>query len=293
MVRVTWKSIGSISPEAKRGNRRNRRNVKSAILVPTRVTTRLTSRLAVSLPTVGPPSPRHQTGALSLKTVAGSRAYPSGPSACGFTDFGHVALAASQDFPVDELPEGRVDPRLHLGFFPVLSEPPGPEGVLRPLQPARPIVVAQDAALSHVVAVGTKEHHVEGEGHFGAPAGSGGHVIEDSDELGLFHEDLADPMELLIEVVHHARLEIVLEGLDLAAREVHGDDDGRNDRHRLDEREQLRETDVDHWGPDGRRASSTLRRAGTGTTVDIAEGLLHRSGLRRGIMWRGSALCRP
>src|SRR5256886_3946730 len=71
------------------------------------------------------------------------------------------ALAASQDFPVDELPEGRVNPRLHLGFLPVLPEPPGPEGVLRPLQPARPIVVAQDAALPHVVGVGTEEHHVE------------------------------------------------------------------------------------------------------------------------------------
>src|SRR2546426_12027378 len=71
----------------------------------------------------------------------------------------------SQNFPVDEVPEGRVDPRLHLGFLPVLPEPSGPEGVLRPLQPARPIVVAQDAALSHVVAVGTKEHHVEGKGN--------------------------------------------------------------------------------------------------------------------------------
>src|SRR5207249_6777896 len=38
--------IGPISPDAKRGNRKNRRNVKIAILVPTRVTTRLTSRLA-------------------------------------------------------------------------------------------------------------------------------------------------------------------------------------------------------------------------------------------------------
>src|SRR5437667_5471720 len=178
MVRVTWKSIGSISPEAKRGNRRNRRNVKIAILVPTRVTTRLTSRLAVSLPTVGPPSPRHQTGALSLRTVAGSRAYPSGPSACGFTDFGHIALAASQDFPVDELSEGRVDPRLHLGFLPVLPKSSGPEGVPRPLQPARPIVVAQDAALSHVVAMGTKEHHVECEGHLGAGGRDRGTVVE-------------------------------------------------------------------------------------------------------------------
>src|SRR5207247_10698177 len=97
----------------------------------------------------------------------------------GFTDFGHIALAASQDFPVDELSEGRVDPRLHLGFLPVLPKSSGPEGVPRPLQPARPIVVAQDAALSHVVAVGTKEHHVEGEGHFGAPAGGGGDIVED------------------------------------------------------------------------------------------------------------------
>src|SRR5947209_16142856 len=91
-----------------------------------------------------------------------------------------LSSGASQDFPVDELPEGRVDPRLHLGFLPVLPEPSGPEGVLRPLQPARPIVVAQDAALSHVVTVGTKEHHVEGEGNFGAPAGGGRHIVEDS-----------------------------------------------------------------------------------------------------------------
>src|SRR5438105_2519765 len=35
-----------------------------------KVTTRLTSRLAVSLPTVGPPSPLHQDWRLSLRTVA-------------------------------------------------------------------------------------------------------------------------------------------------------------------------------------------------------------------------------
>src|SRR2546430_4223382 len=72
------------------------------------------------------------------------------------------ALAASQDFPVDELPEGRVDPRLHLGFLPVLPEPPGPEGVLRPLQPARPTVVVQNAALSTVAGVGTEDSYREG-----------------------------------------------------------------------------------------------------------------------------------
>src|SRR5438132_7546522 len=202
-MRVTWKRIGSISPDAKRGNRKNRRNVKITILVPTRVTTRLTSRLAVSLPTVGLPRRCTRTGALSLRTVAGSRAYPSGPSACGFTDFGHVALAASQDLPVDEFPEGRVDPRLHLGFLPVLPKPSGPEGVLRPLQPARPIVVAQDAALSHVVGVGTEEHHVEGEGHLGAEVGDGGIIVQDFDELGFLHEDLAHSVELLIEVIPH------------------------------------------------------------------------------------------
>src|SRR5947209_9308777 len=59
-IRVTWKRTGSISPEAKRGWRKNSRNVKIAMLVPTSVTTRLTSRLAVSFPTVGPPSPLHQ-----------------------------------------------------------------------------------------------------------------------------------------------------------------------------------------------------------------------------------------
>src|SRR2546425_8287827 len=87
------------------------------------------------------------------------------------------ALTASQDFSVDELPEGRVNPRLHLGLLPVLPKPSGPEGVLRPLQPARPIVVAQNAALSHVVGVGTEEHHVEGEGHLGPEVGDRGIVI--------------------------------------------------------------------------------------------------------------------
>src|SRR2546426_4789076 len=94
------------------------------------------------------------------------------------------ALAAFQDFPVDEVPEGRVDPRLHLGFLPVFPKPSGPEGVLCPLEPTRPIVVAQDAALSHVVAVGTEEHHVEGEGHLGPEVGDRGIVVEDPDELG-------------------------------------------------------------------------------------------------------------
>src|SRR6267143_3773840 len=166
--------------------------------------------------------------------------------AFGLTDSATLALGTHQNFPVDELPEGRIDPRLHFRFLPVLPEPSGPEGVLRPLQPARPIVVAQNAALSHVVAVGAKEHHVEGEGNLGAKFGGGGHVVEDPDELRLFHEDLADSMELLIEVVHDARLGIGIEGLDLAARKVHGDDDGHDNRHRLDESEQLREADVDH-----------------------------------------------
>src|SRR5213594_5265035 len=107
--------------------------------------------------------------------------------ASGVRDSAPRALGTHQDFPVDELPEGRVDPRLHLGFLPVLPKPTGPEGVLRPLQPARPIVVGQDAALSHVVAMGTKEHHVEGEGHLGAKVGDRGIVVEYPDELGLLH----------------------------------------------------------------------------------------------------------
>src|SRR2546426_3062391 len=167
------------------------------------------------------------------------------------------ALAASQDFPVDELPEGGVDPRLHLGFLPVFPEPPGPVGVLRPLQPARPIVVAQDATLSHVVGVGTKEHHVEGEGNLGAKVGDRGIVVEDPDELGFLHEDLAHPVEFLIEVVHDACLGVHLERLDLKAREVHGDDDCRDDRDGLHEREQLREPDVHH----GVRTTSPVHQA--------------------------------
>src|SRR2546425_8813155 len=166
--------------------------------------------------------------------------------ASGLTDWAKVVLGTHQNFPVDELPEGRVDPRLHLGFLPVLPEPSGPEGVLRPLEPARPIVVSQDAALPHVVAMGTKEHHVEGESHLGAAGGGGGHVVEDPDELRGLHEDLAHPMELLIQVVHHARLGIGIEGLDLAARGVHGDDDGNDNRDGLGEREELGETDIDH-----------------------------------------------
>src|SRR2546430_6019716 len=39
------------------------------MLVPTRVTTRLTSRLAVSFPTVGPPSPLHRDARSITKTV--------------------------------------------------------------------------------------------------------------------------------------------------------------------------------------------------------------------------------
>src|SRR2546427_1649471 len=265
-ISVTWKSTGSISPEVKRGKRKNSRNAKIAILVPTSVTTRLTSRLAVSLPTVGPPSPLHQDWrsimtpvmnafasiAPGLHPAERSDTYPRNASAAmsgsGIRPHGFRSrrLGTSQDLPVDEVPEGRVDPRLHLGFLPVLPEPSGPEGVLRPLQPARPIVVGQDAALSHVVGVGTEEHHVEGEGHLGAKVGDRRIVVEDPDELGLLHEDLADPMELLIEVVHHARLGIGIEGLDLAARKVHGDDDGQDNRDGLDEREELGETDIDH-----------------------------------------------
>src|SRR5438094_4808653 len=78
--------------------------------------------------------------------------------------------------------------------------------------------------------------------------------------LRLLHEDLPDPVKLLVEIVHDARLEIGLERLDLAAREVDGDDDGRDDRNRLDEGEELGETEVGHWRPDGKRASSRLRR---------------------------------
>src|SRR5438309_2473537 len=177
--------------------------------------------------------------------------------AFGLTDSATLALGTHQNFPVDELPEGRVYPRLHLGFLPVLPEPSGPEGVLRPLQPARPIVVAQNAALSHMVAVGTKEHHVEGKGHLGAKVGDRGIVVEDPDELGLLHEYLAHPVELLAEVVHDARLGIGRERLDLSAREVHGDDDGHDNRDGLDEREELREPDVHH----GARTTSPVHQA--------------------------------
>src|SRR5205823_1771587 len=86
------------------------------------------------------------------------------------------------------------------------------------------------------------------------------HVIQNPDKLRLLHEALADSVKLLIEIVHDARLEIGLERLDLAAREVDGDDDGRDDRNRLDEGEELGETEVGHWRPDGKRASSRLRR---------------------------------
>src|SRR5213594_2231880 len=166
--------------------------------------------------------------------------------ASGLTDSASWALGTHHDFPVDELPEGRVDPRLHLGFLPVLPEPSGPEGVLRPLQPARPIVVGQDTALTHVVGVGTKEHHVEGEGHLGAEVGDRGIVVEDPDELGLLHEDLAHAVELLIEVVHDACFGVRLQRLDLKARKVHGDDDGRDDRDGLHECEEFGETEIDH-----------------------------------------------
>src|SRR5438445_5454367 len=169
--------------------------------------------------------------------------------ASGLTDSAPWTLGTRQDFPIHELPEGRVDPLLHLGFLPVFPEPSGPERVLRPLQPARPIVVAQDAALSHVVGVGTEEHHVEGEGHLGAKVGDRRIVVEDPDELGLLHEDLAHPMELLIEIIHDARLGIRRERLALSAREVHGDDDGHDDRDGLDEGEELGEPDVDHAVP--------------------------------------------
>src|SRR5947199_10624577 len=110
------------------------------------------------------------------------------------TDSAPWALGTHQDFPVDELPEGRVDPRLHLGFLPVLPEPSGPEGVLRPLQPARPIVVGQDAALSHVVGVGTKEHHVACESHLGAEVRDRGIEGTDPDELGILLEYITSTM---------------------------------------------------------------------------------------------------
>src|SRR2546427_8768838 len=68
-ISVTWKRPGSIAREAKRGWRKTSRNVKIAMLVPTSVTTRLTSRLAVSLPTVGPPSPLRHDACSIIKTV--------------------------------------------------------------------------------------------------------------------------------------------------------------------------------------------------------------------------------
>src|SRR5437870_3793634 len=169
--------------------------------------------------------------------------------ASGLTDSAPWTLGTHQNFPVDEVPEGRVDPRLHLGFLPVLPQPAGPEGVLRPLEPARPIVVAQDAAFSHVVGVGTEEHHIECESHLGAEVGDGGNVVEDPYELGFLHEDLAHSVELLIEVVHDTCLGVRLERLDLKPREVDGDDDRKDDRDGLDEGEDLRETDVDHGAP--------------------------------------------
>src|SRR2546425_7706380 len=265
-ISVTWKSTGSISPEVKRGKRKNSRNAKTAIAVRPSVPTRVASRLAGSVPTVGPPSPLHQDWLSIMTPVMNAFAsiapglhpaeradtYPRNASASmsgsGIRPHGFRSrrLGTSQDLPVDEVPEGRVDPRLHLGFLPVLPEPSGPEGVLRPLQPARPIVVGQDAALSHVVGVGTEEHHIEGEGHLGAKVGDRGIVVEDPDELGLLHEDLAHSVELLIEVVHDACLGVHLERLDLKAREVHGDDDGRDDRDGLHECEEFGETEIDH-----------------------------------------------
>src|SRR5436309_4502525 len=71
-------------------------------------------------------------------------------SGIGLADSIRGGLGASQDFPVDEVPECRVDPSLHLGFVPVLPEPSLLEVVLRPLEPAGRIAVAQDAALAHV-----------------------------------------------------------------------------------------------------------------------------------------------
>src|SRR5881409_1206114 len=74
----------------------------------------------------GPPRYSTRSGALSIRTVEpGSRARPSGPFADGFTESDHGALATSENLPVDELLERRVDPGLHLGFLPVLPEPSG------------------------------------------------------------------------------------------------------------------------------------------------------------------------
>src|SRR5207237_9900681 len=74
-----------------------------------------------------------RTGALSLRTVARLQSLSEWSIGMRLHGFRPRSLAASQNLPVDELPEGRVDPCLHLGFLPVLPEPPGPEGVLRPL----------------------------------------------------------------------------------------------------------------------------------------------------------------
>src|SRR5207244_3764144 len=75
-----------------------------------------------------PPRYSTRSGALSIRTVEpGSRARPSGPFADGFTESDHGALATSENLPVDELLERRVDPGLHLGFLPVLPEPSEPE----------------------------------------------------------------------------------------------------------------------------------------------------------------------
>src|SRR5437867_4865639 len=122
------------------------------MLVPTSVTTRLTSRLAVSLPTLGSPSPVDWDWRSGIKTVVnaftasrractqpnqltpirGTRRLRGPDQASGLTDFAREGLCASQDLPVDELPEGGIDPRLHLGFLPVPPQPSGLEGVLRP-----------------------------------------------------------------------------------------------------------------------------------------------------------------
>jgi len=63
-------------------------------------------------------------------------------------------------------------------------------------------------------------------------------------------------VEFLIEVIEHPGLEVHSQSLDLSASKVEGDEQGGDDRHGLNQAQQIREPEV---GPEGLKGRSFLQ----------------------------------
>src|SRR5579871_3717427 len=146
---------------------------------------------------------------------------------------GGLSDRAAEQLLFNKPPEVRVEPRAHVVPGPAGPDGPELERVPHPLVPASPLVVLQETALAHVEDVGAEGQEIVHERDL--RAGSGGGLIDGPDQLRSFDEDLADPVELLIDVVEHPGLEVDRKGLDLPTGEVDGHQQRHDDRERLDQ----------------------------------------------------------